>query len=257
MTTTKMMMVDAALTLAGAGWPVLPLAGKIPRTANGFHDASLDPDVVGGWWRRWPSANVGIALPDTVVVIDIDPRNGGAEGWAELAAGKTTPRTLTAVSGRGDGGRHIYLQRPPGTLSGRRLPQGIDLKIGGKGYVVAPPSIHPATGRPYEWQTVAPVADCPGWLAELLAPPAPRPRAAAAGAGAAPASALVSFVSQLRPGERNEGLFWAACRAVDDDTIDQIEPELIAAALAIGLPQGEAEAVIRSARGGTHDRRLS
>lgn len=243
-------MLDAALGMAGAGWPILPLHGKIPRTPHGLKDASTDAEKIAVWWRRWPSANVGVALPSTVIVLDIDPRNGGLDGYAELTAGHPPmPETLTARSGRRDGGRHIYLQHPGGPLTSTLLCSGLDLKEGGKGYVVAPPSIHPATGHPYEWETTAPVAACPGWLADLIRRAAPARRPADRDAQA-PASALVSFVQGLQEGGRNAGLYWAACRAFDDNTIDLIEAELLDAALGVGLPLAEATAVIRSARGG-------
>jgi hypothetical protein len=77
------------------------------------------------------------------------------------------PDTLTAWSGRNDGGSHLYFLRPPGPLTSTRLPEGIDLKI--NGYMIMPPSIHPATGLPYRWED-HPVASLPSRLRELLAP---------------------------------------------------------------------------------------
>lgn len=70
-------LLEAALTYAATGLSVLPLhvpadgvcscggnncssPGKHPRTRHGLEDATADPAVVADWWRRWPSANVGI-----------------------------------------------------------------------------------------------------------------------------------------------------------------------------------------------------
>ena len=50
----------AALDLAAAALPVIPLRGKVPRTPHGLTDASANLDTVTAWWRRWPGANVGI-----------------------------------------------------------------------------------------------------------------------------------------------------------------------------------------------------
>jgi hypothetical protein len=52
----------------------------------------------------------------------------------------------------------------------------LDLKTY-RGYVVLPPSRHPATGKPYAWtEPVLDPAAPPAWLARLLAPPpAPTP----------------------------------------------------------------------------------
>jgi hypothetical protein len=115
-------------------------------------------------------AMIGVRVPDSVIVIDIDPRNGGSIGDLEALVGPL-PATLTVWSGRNDGGRHLYFLRPAGQLTSTRLPEGIDLKA--NGYVIAPPSIHPATGLPYKWEQY-PVAAPPHGLRELLRP-APRP----------------------------------------------------------------------------------
>jgi hypothetical protein len=85
------------------------------------------------------------------------------------------PRTLTHRSGRGDGGRHRFYRRPPGKLTTKLLGAGFDIKDR-SGYVVAPPSLHPDTGRPYIEEVRAEIAD-PGWLTALIvAPPRPQPR---------------------------------------------------------------------------------
>lgn len=245
-------VAEAALDYGRHGWAVLPLRGKIPHTEHGLKDASTDLDQIAAWWRRWPSANVGVAPPSTVVVIDVDPRHGGDLTLADWTARHgPLPATMTAISGRGDGGAHYYLQHPGGPLTHRLLDgTGVDLREGGKSYLVGPPSRHPDTGGTYRWGDLAPVAECPGWLAGLIRRPAPAPRRRDDQDATAPASALVTFVQGLQEGGRNAGLYWAACRAVDDDTLDRIEPQLIDAALGVGLPLAEINTVIRSARGG-------
>jgi hypothetical protein len=75
-------MIKAALELAAAGWPVFPCkwAGpraKSPITNHGHLEATTDPDKIKAWWGKWPHAMIGVRLPDSVIVIDIDPRNGG------------------------------------------------------------------------------------------------------------------------------------------------------------------------------------
>src|SRR5690349_4310523 len=82
-------LLIAALSYAVAGWPVLPLhaprsdgscscehvecdsIGKHPRTQRGLTDASTDPRRVAEWWRRWPTANVGVCTGE-LVVLDVD-----------------------------------------------------------------------------------------------------------------------------------------------------------------------------------------
>ena len=81
-----------------------------------------------------------------LVVIDIDPRHGG-----RLDPDLMT-RTACVASGGADHGWHLLYTHPGGYVPSRELPghPGVDVK-GDGGYVVLPPSIHPATGRPYRW----------------------------------------------------------------------------------------------------------
>jgi len=128
--------------------------------------------VIAAWWHRWPTANIGARVPAPLIVIDVDPRHGGHLALAELeAAHGPIPETLTVWSGRGDGGRHLYLRRPSGRLTDSRLGVGVDLKTSA-GYAVVPPSLHPDTAQPYRWEP-RPIATPPGWLVDLLRVPEP------------------------------------------------------------------------------------
>ena len=100
-------MLRAALELVDAGWAVLPLNGKQPVTAHGHLDATTDPKQVKKWWGEgdW---NIGSPVPENLLVLDIDPRNGGSLEELERRAGVTLPPTLEVISGRRDGGRHLY-----------------------------------------------------------------------------------------------------------------------------------------------------
>jgi hypothetical protein len=55
------------------------------------------------------------------------------------------------------------------------LPDGYDLKDGGKGYTVLPPSLHPKTGKPYRWEE-RPTAPLTAGLLKLLQPEPISPR---------------------------------------------------------------------------------
>jgi hypothetical protein len=178
-------MLEAALGYASRGWPVLPLhwpteggcscgreicpnPGKHPLTTHGKDDASTDPATIRGWWSHWPEANIGVATgkKSGLLVVDIDPRNGGDP--------QNLPKDLpdTPIARTGGDGWHYYFQHPenglkvPGKLPGS---PGIDLK-GTGGYVVAPPSRH-GSGRNYEWQPEygsLPLASFPASLVELI-----------------------------------------------------------------------------------------
>jgi len=125
-------MLDAALNYAFGGWPVFPVRpDKTPRTKHGHKDASRNTDLITEWWRRWPDAGIGLAIPEGLLVFDIDPRNGG-ERPPELPDSKEAATR--------SGGAHIYYRVPPGLHFVGQYDKGIDLKAPGKGYVILPPT---------------------------------------------------------------------------------------------------------------------
>src|SRR5688572_8678748 len=108
-------MLEAALLYAAAGWPVFPLAGKVPRTPHGVYNASADGHVIRAWWRRWPNANIGLPTGKLIGawVLDVDPRHGGDRELAMLEAEHSAlPDTPRSRTGRGDGGGHILFALP-------------------------------------------------------------------------------------------------------------------------------------------------
>ncbi|MBS5918027.1 MAG: bifunctional DNA primase/polymerase [Varibaculum cambriense] len=280
-------ILSAALRYAACGWQVLPCleqdgkqAGKTAKAPyysralkleHGAKSASGNPELIRQWWKKWPRALIGLAIPRHLVVIDLDPRNGGTLAALEAAIGETLPRCPVVVSGRGDGGCHLYYQRPArlegftplfGQVicdDGTTLP-GVDVKTAG-GYVIAPPSPHPETGKPYRWQGnefFSPPA-YPQALGKLIErPPRPQPlagkRVSRAGfnpvAGANMVSGLLATVAQARQGSRNNALFWAACRMQQNELAGAATDwqGLRQAALATGLTEWETDATILSAR---------
>lgn len=246
--------LNDALALARGGWHVLPLRGKVPATPHGVKDASADPAQLQRWWQR-PGANIGARVPRELLVLDVDPQNGGDFAALEAAAGCALPETMTVISGRGTGGHHRYYLHPGGQLTARRLPAGIDLKTS-TGYCVMPPSLHPATGNPYRWGEVITPAPLPPAVVSLLRrqlPPRPVQHALQPNGQnehARKAAHLAQFVAGLQEGERNRGLFWAACRMAEDRHPEQSFQMLEDAAQRAGLHLSEARETIRSARRG-------
>jgi Bifunctional DNA primase/polymerase, N-terminal len=57
---------------------------KHSHTRNGVQDASADPDTILVWFNRWTSANVAIATDRGLLVVDVDPHNGGHESLEKL-----------------------------------------------------------------------------------------------------------------------------------------------------------------------------
>ena len=164
------------LATAQAGFPLIPLK---PRTKKPIGDAwqaraSTDPDQILRWWDRAPTRNAGIVVPLWLGVLDIDPRNNGLTHWDNLLAlHDALPRTWHAVSGRQDGGFHLYFTTPvPLPYCTNLAGEAVQL-LGAGHLVVAPPSLHPDTGRPYAWEPGlapwegVPLAPLPRWLQDL------------------------------------------------------------------------------------------
>lgn len=126
---------------------------KHPFTPRGFKDATTDETTIRKWFSQWPQANIGIATGATsgIVILDVDPRNGGNESLAEfIRRYGELPHTLTVKTG--GKGMHYYFLHPRGEIvipSRSKIDDlpGLDVK-GDGGYVVAPPSVH-ITGALY------------------------------------------------------------------------------------------------------------
>ncbi|MDY7091576.1 MAG: bifunctional DNA primase/polymerase [Acidobacteriota bacterium] len=164
-------LVDHAFLYAREGWPVFPLRprGKAPLTRNGVKDATTDSRRIARWWQRQPEANIGLAIPDGYLVLDLDTEDA-------LHRLKVEDRVLPATAwARTAQGYHFWF-RADGEIRNRvGLLEKVDVRAAG-GYVVAPPSVHPS-GVAYSWEVeLAPsaVAEAPSWLVELLEPSRPR-----------------------------------------------------------------------------------
>lgn len=158
-------MKEWALSYAAFGLAVFPVKAwgktesdfKSPLTPNGFLDASQSPDMIEGWWTRWPNANIGIAtgsLSGGLTVIDLDVKEEkGIDGRLTLHMWEMDHEKLpgdTWLSITGSGGYHLFYRDESGTKSTRAIMEGIDIR-GEGGYIVAPPSLH-LNGRRYEWE---------------------------------------------------------------------------------------------------------
>lgn len=135
-----------AVELLQFGFHVFPLSpgSKVPlKGTSGVKEATRDVDQIARWAERTPNANVGIhcGINSDVIVLDIDPRNGGIVSRDELE-GAGLCLGVSASAYTGNGGLH-YFFRFPHTLrlrnSAGRLCDGWDIKTTG-GYVVGPGS---------------------------------------------------------------------------------------------------------------------
>jgi hypothetical protein len=236
MTTTKL---EAALTYASWGWHVLPVMvnEKIPATAHGVHDATIDPEQIKAWWSQNPDYNIGIAAGQisNIAVFDIDPRNGGDLSWevwlAEYGAAPDGAYQLTA-----GGGQH-YIGVYRDSIKSCKLRDGIDLLSNGRYFLASPSTID---GRQYDWEAssdpfegVAPFQIPDPWLAALSV-----------------RKVIATAQSSLIEGNRNAGL---TAIAGSLRRLGMTEPEILAALTATNenrcstpLPASEIRQISRS-----------
>jgi hypothetical protein len=236
-------ILPQALAYAAAGWPVFPCkpGSKEPDTPHGFKDATTDPRRIRAWWRARPERNLAIATgepgPD---VLDVDVRDAGS-GFPAFNRAKRAGQLAGALAlvRTPSGGLHAYYAGS-GQPSARLPRHHIDYKARG-GYVLAPPSA--VDGRPYELLDHRPGTTRLDWQAvrQLLDPPR---RRAAGLPRDGDVTRLAAWVAAQPHGNRNSGLYWAACRAVGDP--DAAE-HLVSAAVAAGLAEAEARRTVTSA----------
>jgi putative DNA primase/helicase len=251
--------LDAAFELTGYGFKIFPLlpGQKTPaistkKGGKGCLDATDDEEIISGWAKRFPKANIGIHCGEAsgIVVIDLDPRNGSDETVAELAKRRQTFLPTVAVR-TASGGTHLYYAYE-GSLKNSKsvLGAGLDVKTN-RGYVVAPPS-KLANGGNYVWIN-RPVDDrftrLPHWVVQALRP---KPQAIVAyDESRAPKDVrkLADFVSKSSEGSRNNTLYWAAWRLKESGQLSASNKSaLIDAAVATGVDRIAAEKTVESAQ---------
>ena len=223
-------LLEAALAYASLGWRVFPLhspvqdggctcgcddpscrtAGKHPRTRHGHKDATTDAGTIRQWWATWPDANVAIATGAVsgIVVLDVDPDNGGEETLA-ACLDRHGPLPPTVAVATGGGGRHHVFRHPGGEVKSNRgehgLGPGLDVRADG-GYIVAAPSLH-RSGTVYAWQDAPDrrvLAPMPAWIGGQRTKVG-QPRTAP-GSEHPTASDVVAAGNSIPEGRRNDAL---------------------------------------------------
>jgi len=274
--------LDGALWLVSRGFPVFPCdhpgteyCSGIGRghdqktcTERGKHPAvpftrafTLDEQQVRSTFGK-RLRNVGVPVgrvngPDGMQLIVMDSDRHGAIEDTAAALGHAWEPTMRVTTGKG---HHDYLWAPAGLKLGNGLGSlrgKFDGDVrGGNAYVIGPGSVH-RTGVVYEVaDPERPPVHAPEWLLEALHNPveATRPRRVYTGppkGRKSPLVALVNHVANARE-NRNNNLFWAACRAFeyarDHGESDRgIADALMSAGMHAGLADAECRDTIRSA----------
>lgn len=273
---TSVAPLDGALWLVRHGFPVFPCDHPATPRCTGLHktcDGSRGKHPAAAFTRAWtldeakvhetfarglrnPAVAVGACSgPDETRLLVVDSDRPGAIEDVASARGEQWPATMRVWTAKG---HHDYLWAPAALKLGNGLGQlqgqfDGDVRAG-NAYVIGPGARH-ASGVLYELDDAGrPPAMAPGWLLDaLVTKPTFAARRTHWRDASYPASrgvrGLVTFVLDSRPGDRNNRLFWAACRAAEDaqDGREDAQDALLAAAVQAGLSEREALATIRSA----------
>ena len=253
----------AAPFLAASGIPVYPCVevGKIPRLPHGLLDASADARQVERWWKRWPEANIGLptGASSGFDVVDVDVRVSGSgydafhRAVSVLGLDTWMMRVLTP-----SGGMHFYYPSDPSRIQRNWVSAKTHVDFRGSGGgVILPPSLglcehdqpEPytvvetrTTGHPLDADALRRFLD-PGWDQQRFAT-----RLSRIQHSDAREDALKSWVATRSEGERNMGLFWAACRMAEAGRPFEITLDTLSSpAQDCGLLDREIIATIRSA----------
>lgn len=161
---TGIVTARALAAMGFNGFPIKAGAKAPPLWPNWPVAAVRDPER-----EIWPeNCNVGIHCVG-LLVIDVDPRNGGWESLTRLDMTETgLPLTLTSQTP--SGGAHLFYQLPeghPGVVNrAGKLAPGIDIKST-RGYVVGAGS-RTAKGE-YRWvDSTVPIAPAPEWFVQKM-----------------------------------------------------------------------------------------
>ncbi|MBP2642600.1 MAG: hypothetical protein H6Q67_487 [Firmicutes bacterium] len=172
-----MTVKQEAMSCARRGWSIIPVNGKRPLMQDWPNKGSISESIITEWFKQWPTMNYGIVTGRVsgIVALDVDGE-AGCESLQQLEEGYSklpdTPEVLA-----GGGGRQLFFRYPIGHEIGNRtgLFPGIDIR-GNGGMVVGAGSVHPDTGKAYEWECLyspedVPLADVPEWLLAMLTRP--------------------------------------------------------------------------------------
>jgi hypothetical protein len=153
--------LEAALVFAKQGFAVFPTLQKIPlKGSNGFYDAATDAAVIRRVFAQEPKAQVAIRTgkESGLFALDLD-----SEAAIAFAGKWNLPETLTIETRPGR--RQLWFAQPKDietrcTSAQSSVFPGVDTR-GDFGYIVAPPSVHHLTGKPYRYVNNAPIAPMP------------------------------------------------------------------------------------------------
>jgi hypothetical protein len=229
-TRTDRAMADWAAFYRARGFNPLPSRPDAKRPYIKYADL-WETTAPADCWERWPEANIQVMTGRHwgLLAIDLDGPEA-IERWNW----RRTP--LTWITHSGGGGQHLWFRVPkehPKPLPkaflwrGEGKHQAIE-RLCDHSLIMAPPSIHPTSGRTYRFldlahspKRIALPAPVPGWVLSL--PPVAAPAAAGAPSPRRSAASAPAFVGDRVAEARRWGLKiagparssgWIPCHAI-------------------------------------------
>lgn len=151
------------------GWSIIPIPAKQKSPAFKwieYQKRKPENSEIKKWFGSSQNTNIAVICGEIsggLVVLDIDPRNGGNES----IKGKSLPLTPTVKTG-GGGFHYYFISSVP--IKKTKLMAGVDLQAEGS-FVIAPPSLH-HSGEHYAWADGRgldnELAVVPGWILEIV-----------------------------------------------------------------------------------------
>lgn len=163
---------EIAAPLIGCKIPVIRLRPntKIAMDAGWQILATTDPTLVDVWNNETPTANCGAVAKAELGLVwffEFDSANVADRVYADT--NKKLGPTFRVQSSPGRG--HLYFAQSPASIAMGNLAQGFvrggdwSARVHNQ-YVVAPGSIHPKTGLPYEIKLDVPIQEAPDWFVD-------------------------------------------------------------------------------------------
>lgn len=161
-------MLEQALIYADRGFSVIPIASDSKKPLikwQKFQHERASKDRISRFWTKHPTTNIGLVCGQisNLIVIDVDPRNGGDKSIHGKEIG-ITPTVRTPSKGN-----HFYCTFDSIIRKCKPL-MGVDIQSEGS-YILAPPSKLPIGEYDFEKDrdlTTALIRP-PRWLYDLLA----------------------------------------------------------------------------------------
>lgn len=179
--------MDAALFFAGKGIGAFPLhtvkngvctcrkadncktPGKHPMHKNWQNEATIDLEKIRRMWLANPDANIGLAMGNGLVGVDIDIKNGkdGWKEWQRILKNHDSEQIVSLIQTTPSGGLHIVLKVRDSSLitgSADALAIGVDTRSDGQFLVGGSSENDKGTYGVFD----IPIQNAPGWLESLM-----------------------------------------------------------------------------------------